>query len=268
MESGISKAIKVMSAMRSSEKGCPWDRSQTHESLLPYLKEEAYEFIETLQTLGPKNTKTWEELGDLLFQVIFHAQLLEEAGLTHFDAIADQLAAKLIQRHPHVFDPKHPGFKTPDEVNLAWQELKAKARTSSPNEPLAREVPKALKDIPSGLGALQKAARMGEKMAAYGFDWSTPEEVWTKVEEEIGEYSRAQNSEEQKEELGDLFFALAQFARKKGWDPESILENANLKFKTRILKMDHMLHSQEHEWSHYSLTELEQLWQKSKAKNP
>jgi MazG family protein len=230
--SGSAKLQAVIEALRHPSLGCPWDLEQNALSLLKYLSEEAAEFIEAVQTQGPSSAAAREELGDVLYQVVLHAELLREARLGSLDEIAEQCAEKVIARHPHVFDPDFERFETSDEVSQNWEKIKARARSNS--TPTRTPTQGAL-DVPASLPSSTRAARVGEKAASLGFDWSGAEQVLPKVEEELEELREAWTVEHRaQEEFGDLMFALAQLARKRGWDPEHLTHQATVKFQARF----------------------------------
>jgi ATP diphosphatase len=258
---GFDKLLQVLKIMRDPTQGCPWTRAQTHNTLLPYFAEELHEFQDALEERGPSDPETWEELGDVLYQVSLHAQLLEEAGRTSFDQIAGRLAQKVIDRHPHVFDPSHPKFTTAAEANRAWEQLKAEQRKGKPLPSRADR----LAGIPRSLASLQRAARIGEKAMSFAFDWPNPEQVLEKVKEELAELEAAQSNDQQQEELGDLFFGLAQYARKKGWDPEAIVRASNEKFLRRFRAMEAIINSSDQPWEQRDLAQLEAAWVAVKA---
>ena len=274
--SGILDLIQRVKALRSPGSGCPWDLAQSHESLAPYFTEEVAEFLDALDRQGPNSPHTWEELGDVLFQVVLHAQLLSEQGRPGFDEIASKTAEKIVDRHPHVFDPNHPRFETPEQVNKAWEQIKASRRAAQANAALARGETPALQSnptpfqvvdsVPRSLPALQRAARLGEKASSFGFDWPDAASVFPKVDEEFREFveARAEGETREKEELGDLFFVLAQYARKRGWHPEQIVAQANEKFLGRYRNMDEVIARAGKSWGDYSPEELEEIWQIAK----
>jgi ATP diphosphatase len=262
MTSGITKLIKTVQKLRSKDEGCPWDLAQSHESLAPYFREEVCEFLDDLQMRGPKSPKTWEELGDVLFQVVLHSQLLNEEGLTNFDEIAGRCAEKLIVRHPHVFEPNHPRFRTPDEVNKAWEELKRKSAKPSEVVSIAAQMGAVSQALPQ----LQRAARIGEKAASFGFDWSKSSDVLAKMSEEMKELVEAAGDDKKAgEEWGDLLFAAAQYARWRKWDPEALLQAACQKFLGRISYMETQMQADEISWDKCSPQTKEQYWNKAKS---
>ena len=275
---GLSKLIETVRALRDPASGCPWDRAQTHESLKPYALEEIHEFLESLDSKGSTSPETWEELGDVLFQVVLHSQLLSERGLTHLDEIAGRTAAKLVERHPHVFDPNAERFSTPEQVNLAWERLKAqrKATQAAASVAPAPQPSRAerVASVPRSLPALQRAARVGEKAAAFNFDWRDANAVLPKVREELNELEEALSHPDSpateahaQEEFGDLLFALAQYARKRCWDPESLLAQATRKFLGRFEIMEQLVEAEGHQlWDTLSLEALDAFWNQAKKR--
>jgi ATP diphosphatase len=258
---GFDKLLQVLKTMRDPNKGCPWTNTQTHNSLLPYFTEELHEFQDAFEERGPADPETWEELGDVLYQVSLHAQLFEEKGRTTLDEIAGRLAQKVIDRHPHVFDPTHPKYATAEEANKAWEQLKAEQRKNKPPSSKTQR----LAGIPRSLPSLQRAARIGEKAMSFSFDWADAEQVLDKVQEELAELREAKGPAHQQEELGDLLFVLAQYARKQGWDPEAIARAANEKFLRRFGAMERFIETSPKKWEARSMAELEKAWLAAKA---
>jgi tetrapyrrole methylase family protein/MazG family protein len=240
----IRSLVEIVAALRGAN-GCPWDLEQTHASLARYTIEEAHEMVEALEErehLRPKaathpeafvasTRKFKEELGDVLFQVVLHAQLASEDQTFTFADVIEVLAEKLVRRHPHVFgDVKVQGTA---DVFANWEQIK-KAEKS------ARGEKGALISVPSSLPALQRAFAIGEKTNKLKFDWQTPPEVWLKVEEEYNELQEAMDNDvmtEIEHELGDVLFSLAQLARHYELDPEQVLRTANSRFLGRFEKM-------------------------------
>ncbi|MCD6335817.1 MAG: nucleoside triphosphate pyrophosphohydrolase [Candidatus Latescibacteria bacterium] len=246
--------IRVMARLRE-EGGCPWDREQTHESLKPYLIEEAYEAIEAMDE-GDEAFK--EELGDVLLQVVFHARIAEERG--GFD-IGDVLAthvAKLKRRHPHVFgDVKVQGT---EDVWANWERIKREENTNRTS---------ALSGIPKALPALLKARRVQEKASLVGFDWEQADEVLEKVEEELAELKAACASHEQdaiREEFGDLLFSLVNYARFLNVDPEDALQRTVAKFSGRFQAIEEALARRGRTPSEASFEEMDAIWEEGKKK--
>lgn len=262
---GLQSLIETVRRLRDPQGGCPWDRAQTHHTLKPYALEEVHEFLESLDRKGADAPETWEELGDVLFQVVLHSQLLSERGLTTLDGIAAQTSAKLVERHPHVFDPKAERFQTPEEVNRAWERLKAQRKAGQPPASRASRV----SNVPRSLPSLQQASRVGEKAASLGFDWARAEDVLPKLHEELAELEADQGDEKRaQEELGDLLFAAAQYARKRKWDPEACLSTAVRKFLGRFETMEELILREGQDWDRLGLEGLERYWQAAKRHSP
>lgn len=257
----VAELVRVMARLREPG-GCPWDRAQDAASLKPYLIEEAYEVIDAID--GGEALELVAELGDLLFQVVFHARLLEERQLGDLAAVADGIVAKLTRRHPHVFGSAGAtdAREAPrDEREMAdrWEEHKARERAER-DEGL-------LDSLPRGLPALTLASRMSEKAAAVGFDWPDAASVLSKVREELGELEEAMaegSPEHQHEELGDLLFAVANLGRKLGTHPEEALRAAGAKFRHRLGFVERTLRERGSSLVDASLDEMELLWEEAK----
>lgn len=241
--------VAVVSKLRDPDGGCPWDLEQTHASLKPHLIEEAYEVIDAID--GDR-TKLPEELGDLLLQVVLHAQIgKDEKTFTISDVICE-IKNKMIERHPHVFGST--------KVSDSTQVLKNWEQSKSEKANLAGK--STMDSIPRQLPALLKAQRIGERAARIGFDWISSEDVLTKVTEEVAEFTTAKTTDNRKEELGDLLFALVQYGRKLNIDVEESLQQANSKFIGRFKKMEVKAAGK---MSKLSLAQLETLWQEIKS---
>jgi ATP diphosphatase len=251
--------LRVVAKLRDPQGGCPWDLEQTHDSLTPYVIEEAYEVVEAIRF---DRAKLCEELGDVLLQVVLHSQLASEAGTFTATDVVETLTKKLIHRHPHVFgDVK---AASTDEVLRNWEKLKRQ-------EGYTGETPRsAIAGVPRSLPALQRSHRLGEKASRVGFDWPSPEAVLEKVREEFDEVTGAlrdsggEDSPAVKEEIGDLLFALAQWARKMGSSAEELLQHANEKFVRRFSALERNAPAGS-SLDGLSLEQLEGLWQKAKA---
>jgi tetrapyrrole methylase family protein / MazG family protein len=246
------RLLETMAKLRA-EGGCPWDREQTHESIRAYCIEEAYEVVDAI------DHKNWDqlrdELGDLLLQVVFHAQMAEEAGTFDMEDVISAIQEKLIRRHPHVFR-KEKG----DEVENSGQVLEkwAKIKKSEGRRHL-------LDGIPKYLPALLRASRVGEKAGSVGFDWKSAEEVRAKIDEELAELNQVQESVSQtEEELGDLLFALTSYSRHLGVDAEASLRLATEKFEKRFRWMEEEASKQGKELSELTPIQLDQLWNQAK----
>jgi tetrapyrrole methylase family protein/MazG family protein len=249
----FARLCRIMARLRAPG-GCPWDREQTPASLKPYLIEEAYETIDAIDS-GDRQALR-EELGDLLLQVVFHAELSQEGGSFDMAEVATGISDKLVRRHPHVF-----GGETADGSNGAlrnWEAVKATERPKNKG---------TLDSIPRGLPALLRAMRSGEKAGAVGFDWSAPADVVTKVDEELGELREAMHAGDASaitEELGDLLFALVNLSRRLGVDAESALHRATDKFQSRFAFMERELRAQSRTPRDASMPELDGLWEAAK----
>lgn len=245
----------LMAILRSSE-GCKWDRAQTHRTLLPYLIEETYEVVDAVEAEDFPALK--EELGDLLLQVVFHAQLASEAGKFKVDAAIETITQKLLDRHPHVFGERR--NLQPEQVRDQWEKIKTNSG----------EKESVLSGLPKAMPALTMAFRIGEKAAGVGFDWKSSAEALDKVSEELAEVSRELSARkpDRKEglsnEIGDLLFAVASVARLEGIDPETALRGALTKFRDRFERMEARLTEGGKTLDQYCLDEMEAVWQKIK----
>jgi tetrapyrrole methylase family protein/MazG family protein len=231
--------------------GCPWDRVQTHESLRPYLLEEAAESLEALHS-GDRD-KLREELGDLLFQVLIHVQLAEEAGDFTMRDVVRGLSEKLVRRHPHVFDGAV--AETPEAVVEQWDDLKTRERGDGP----------ALDGVPAALPALARAQALQRRAARTGFAYDTVEAAWGALEEELEELRRAQTPEERRAELGDALWALANLGREMDADAEDALASASRRFIRLFAHMEAIVESRGLDLKQTALDEKLALWQEAKT---
>lgn len=252
--------VEIMARLRL---GCPWDRVQTHRTLVPYLIEETYEVVEAIQEDGRAEHASealCDELGDLLLQIVFHAQLATETGGFTIADVVDGLANKMVRRHPHVFADAV--IEDVDAQWRSWERLKAQEKTG-------RRRKSRLDGIPRRLGALQRGQRMQEKAARVGFDWRSVEGVIEKLAEEVRELAQAREKPVDdgavREELGDVFFTLVNLARTLGIDAEGAVRDANEKFRRRFAYMEERAAAQDKALSDLKLDELEELWQQAKA---
>jgi len=246
--------VEVMARLRTT---CPWDREQTHESLVPYLIEEAYEVADAIE--DHSDGDLCEELGDLLLQIVFHAQLATERGKFSIADVVDGLSNKMIRRHPHVFGDA--AVANVAEVWQNWEQLKAL-------EPSAAKRTSRLDGIPRGLGGLQRGQKMQDKAARVGFDWPHIDGVRAKLAEEVAELEEARRDGDTRairEELGDVLFTVVNFARALGVDAEGAMRDANDKFFRRFTFMERRADVEGRKLGDYSPGELEELWQLAKT---
>jgi tetrapyrrole methylase family protein/MazG family protein len=246
--------IEVMARLRRS---CPWDREQTHESLVPYLVEETFEVVEAIE--GHSDGDLCEELGDLLLQIVFHAQLATERGKFSIADVVDGLSNKMVRRHPHVFGDQ--SVANVAEVWTNWEQLKSLEASSKGRE-------SKLDGIPRGLGALQRAQKMQEKASRVGFDWPDVAGVRDKLAEELAELETARRENDAaaiREELGDVIFSLVNYSRALGVDAEGALRDANAKFYKRFTFMERRAQIDGRKLGDLTLDELEELWQLAKT---
>jgi tetrapyrrole methylase family protein/MazG family protein len=247
--------------------GCPWDREQTHSTLKTYLIEEAYEVLDAIEKGSPQELE--EELGDLLLQVLFHADLARESGVFDISNVITGIHDKMVRRHPHVFG--NVKAETAGEVLKNWAQLKAKEKqAASPKIGHSQNsAPSALNGIPRNLPALLEAYQMTRRAAQVGFDWDRVEGILEKLKEETAELHvalAASDSRAAEEEVGDLLFSVVNLARFLGLDPEVTLKHSNLKFKIRFQEMETEASHSGRSLSKLSKEELEQLWDAAKVK--
>jgi ATP diphosphatase len=224
----LARLLGIMRRLRDPQGGCPWDLEQDFRTIAPHTIEEAYEVADAIARGTPAALEG--ELGDLLFQVVFHAQLGAERGWFDFASVADAISNKLTDRHPHVFGDARIGSTS--EQNEAWEEHKARERAAKP-EVAGSE----LADVPLALPALARAAKLGKRAGRVGFDWPDATGVRDKIDEELREVAEA-SPERRSEELGDLLFAVANWARHLRVDAEEALRLANAKFERRFRAME------------------------------
>ncbi len=225
-EEAIEALLVLMRTLRDPVRGCPWDRAQTFASIARYTIEEAYELADAIAREDSLTLR--DELGDLLFQVVFHARIAEERGMFDFAAVARAIHDKLVRRHPHVFG--EPRELTAEQLNTSWEMHKAHERQASGRHGV-------LADVPLALPALSRATKLGQRAGRVGFDWQTAPQVRSKVQEELHVLDAAligTDREHIAEELGDLLFALANWARHLGLDPETALRASTEKFERRF----------------------------------
>lgn len=250
----IQPLVDVMRTLREPG-GCPWDREQTHQSIRSNFIEEVYEFLEAVDNNDYENM--CEELGDVLMQVVFHARMAQEAGKFDLQDVIDGVTDKLIRRHPHVFGDTH--VENSDQVLVNWEAIKKEEK---------QERKRILDGVTKNLPALLRAYKIQGKVAKVGFDWDNVEDVWAKVEEELGEFKaalKAGDVAEAEKELGDVLFAVVNYARKFHIEPEVALDGTNNRFATRFAHVEQCVEKSGKAWKDYSLAELDRFWDEAKA---
>ena len=256
----LADLLRVMQRLRDPENGCPWDVQQDFSTIVPSTLEEAYELIEAIEHEDFPHVA--EELGDLMFQVVFYAQMGQERGLFDFPHIVDTLVDKLIRRHPHVFaDGEIEGIVNADsniaDVKESWEAIKRQERA-------ARRQTSVLDDIPLALPALSRAQKVQKRVANVGFDWPDIQGVLDKINEEMRELAEAESQAEREEELGDLMFSCVNLARRYGVDAEAALRRATQKFEGRFNRVEARVRGIGGEVSDTPLEELDRLWNEVK----
>lgn len=259
--SAISQLHTIMAKLRHPDNGCPWDLEQNFSTIAPYTIEEAYEVADAIAS-GDKHALK-EELGDLLLQVVFHAQMAEEEGSFTFNDVAETICEKMIRRHPHVFSNVE--IKDAKAQTENWEQLKAAERKTK------NASNSVLSDVPSALPALMRAEKLQKRAARVGFDWDDVSGVIAKIHEELAEVEEAMKESPEKiaEEIGDLLFAVTNLARFASIDPEEALRQTNRKFIRRFTHIESSLQAQNKSWESTSLNEMETLWNEAKTlENP
>ena len=260
------RLLRIMERLQEPG-GCPWDLEQTHESLKPYMIEEAYEALDAIDRGDYEDLK--EELGDVLLQVLFHSVLAARFGRFHIDDVLRTSAAKMIRRHPHVFGEVE--ARTAGEVLANWERLKQHERAgkaANGDSDAAEPPPSVLAGVPSNLPALLRAQRMQEKAARVGFDWENPLQVLDKVEEELRELRAALEAGDKahsREEFGDLIFSLVNLARFLDIDAENAVRETAEKFRARFAHVERRAHAQGRKLDAMTLAEMDALWDEAKA---
>jgi MazG family protein len=258
MTTPVDRLKAIMARLRAPEGGCPWDVEQTFETIAPYTLEEAYEVADAIERKDWTELKS--ELGDLLFQVVFHARMAEEQGLFVFDDVANAIADKLERRHPHVFGDE--AAKADGAAQKArWEDIKAAERAAKAQHGV-------LDDVPVGLPALARAAKLTKRAARVGFDWPSTDEVFDKLHEEVAELRAeiaAGDLEKAKGEVGDLLFVIANLARKLGVEPEDALRSSNAKFVRRFRFIEAELAKDGRTPEQSDLAEMDGLWDAAKV---
>jgi ATP diphosphatase len=243
----------IMKALRTPVTGCPWDLEQTFETIAPYTIEEAYEVADAI-TRGSR-ADLCDELGDLLLQSVYHAQLADEEGSFTFDDVVEAVTAKMIRRHPHVFGDEQ--ARSAALAKTFWEDNKAREREGKPKQGV-------LASVPVALPGLTRALKLQSKAAKVGFDWPSVDNVYDKIAEEIEEFKTAPD-DKRTEEFGDILFAMANVARHLGIDPEAALRATNAKFERRFAHIEARLAERGKEPGDSDLAEMDALWNEAKA---
>jgi ATP diphosphatase len=258
-EEALRALLELMARLRDPQRGCPWDRAQSFASIAPYTIEEAYEVADAIERNDRAHLR--EELGDLLFQVVFHARMAQERGWFDFASVATGIHEKLVRRHPHLFAG---ASLAPEDLVRVWEEQKAQARAAA--APSGEQG--VLAGIPRALPALTRAAKLGRRAARVGFDWANAHEVRAKVLEELHEVDAAQaeaaGTSALAEELGDLLFAVVNWGRHMQLDAEEALRAANGKFERRFSRMECLARERGLELQRLSAAEWDALWREAK----
>ena len=280
--SAIEKLVALMVMLRDQELGCPWDLEQTIESLVPYTLEEVYEVVDAIDKNDMVELK--DELGDLLFQVVFYAQIACEEGLFTFDDVADSITAKLIRRHPHVFPDATIGsfgsksYISSDQVVVNWEAIKQEEkikklqhraqRGQTEKEDSTDAIASTLDDVPRSLPALERAYKLQKRAANTGFDWSDIAPVIEKLKEESAEFQSALETKNQQQiqaEIGDVLFTAVNLARHASVEPEIALRAANHRFEERFKWIETTLYSRDQTVNETNQDQLDELWEQAKG---
>jgi ATP diphosphatase len=244
-QSELADLVEIMRRLRDPVNGCSWDREQTFETIAPYTIEEAYEVADAIQRHDLDDLK--DELGDLQFQVVYHARIAEELGAFAINDVMASICAKMIRRHPHIFGD---AAETP-----GWEALKAAERSE-------RDDGSALAEVALALPALKRAEKLQKRAARVGFDWPDASGPRAKIEEELAELDEATSDEERSAELGDLLFSVVNYARHLGIDPEAALRGSSARFEARFR---HVETASERPLKELGIDALEALWEEAKA---
>jgi nucleoside triphosphate diphosphatase len=265
----MSRLLEIMAALRTPVTGCPWDLEQNFRTIAPYTLEEAYEVADAIERDDLDDL--CEELGDLLLQVVFHAQMAAETGAFSFGDVVERITAKMIRRHPHVFGDEK--ARSAGMAKGTWDKIKFEEKAEKAVRRAVKGVPAQsdagfLDDVPRNLPALTRALKLQQRAAKVGFDWGNASPILDKVEEEIGEL-RAEiasgDSKRARDEYGDLLFVLVNLGRHLKIDPEDALASSSAKFRRRFRHIEDSLHASGRELEAASLEEMEELWNGAKA---
>lgn len=259
----MDRLVEIMATLRNPDGGCPWDVEQTFASIAPHTIEEAYEVADAIEQNDMDALK--DELGDLLFQAVFHAQMAKELKAFDFDDVVEAISTKMIRRHPHVFG--NTLVENADAQTIAWEDIKAAERAEK-SDGAAKTDESALAGVIAGLPALKRAEKLQKRAARVGFDWPEARLVMDKLHEETAELQAELDTngspERLRDELGDLLFVCVNLARKLGVDAETALRGANTKFEKRFRHMEGALQKQGQSLNDLALDDMEEAWQATK----
>ena len=267
----ISRLIEIMAALRAPKTGCPWDIEQDFSTIAPYTIEEAYEVADAIARGDLDDLR--DELGDLLLQVVYHAQMAQETGDFAFGDVVEAITTKMIRRHPHVFGDEE--ARSAGMAKGMWEKIKAEEKAEKRSARLARGLDPEdngkgfLDSVPVALPALTRALKLQEKAARVGFDWSEAAPILDKIEEEIGELREALakgETAEIKDEFGDMLFAVVNLGRHLKLDSEAALSGTNEKFRSRFHYVERAIDASGSTLEKATLDEMEALWQQAKGK--
>jgi ATP diphosphatase len=254
----INKLLEVMRKLRDRDNGCSWDVEQDFKSIAPYTVEEAYEVADAIERNNMDDLR--DELGDLLLQVVFHAQMADEAGLFNFDDVAGSISEKMIRRHPHVFGTE--AERTDGKQDGSWEQIKEAERSNSGDD-------SALAGVTKALPALKRAQKLGKRASRVGFDWPDSRGARAKIQEELEELEDAvgtRDTDSMEEEFGDLLFAVVNLARHLDIDPEKALTGANYKFERRFRDMEQEINGSGKRIRDFGIEALDKFWRAAKRR--
>jgi len=263
VKQGVDRLLEIMAKLRNPDGGCPWDVEQTFATIAPHTIEEAYEVADAIEMDDMASLK--DELGDLMFQVVFHSQIASERGAFDFNDVIDGISEKMIRRHPHVFGDTH--IASPEAQTKAWEDIKAEERAMKGSRS-AQEDGSALSGVISALPALTRAQKLQKRAARVGFDWPEAKQILDKIDEEIAEVkaemTAAPDPARLEDEIGDLMFVCVNLARKLDVEAETALRAGNAKFERRFRQMEALAHEKSVDFSSLSLEEMEEYWREAK----
>jgi MazG family protein len=257
-QGALGELLDIMARLRDRERGCPWDLEQTFATIAPYTIEEAYEVADAIERDDLGDLK--DELGDLLFQVVFHARMAEEAGAFAFADVARAICDKMLRRHPHVFGATPVANSA--QLSQRWEEIKRAERAAQRSDSV-------LADVPVDLPALTRAVKLGKRAATVGFDWPDVSGARAKVTEELAELDAAVasgNPAEVAAEMGDLLLSVANWCRHLRLDPETCLRSANARFAARFRAVESQVEASGRPWASFGAAELDALWRRAKSR--